>query len=108
MKSLQYLLSLILVVLFIIPPGEAEVSQTFCITPNETTECGSVEDCQEYHTLQYYSQHMDTTINRYRNVTVTIDFMSDIYISDVEHDDRFITVLIVRVIGRGTVPVTVN
>ena len=59
LNQFESLLSLILVALFFISPGEAGVSQTFCIKPNETTECGSVEENQcidsSCYTLPYYS-----------------------------------------------------
>ena len=104
----QNLLSLILVVLFIIPPGEAGVSQTFCIKPNETTECGStsVKDCPRCHTLEYYFLNLNTTINQHSNVTLV--FMSSTYtIPHVKYVAK-ITSSTVRVVGNGTVTIVVN
>ena len=124
MKSLQSLLLLILIVLFIISPGEAGVSQTFCIKPNETTECGSGEECidsscytlpyysveeclaSNCHTLPYYLRNLNGTINKHNNVTIV--FMPGTYpISGVKSVQN-ITSQTVKVVRKGTVTIIVK
>ena len=107
MKSLQSLLLLILVVLFIIPQGEAEVSQTFCIV-TVSTKCSSVEECpaSNCHTLPYYLNQLNETINEHNNVTIV--FKSGTYpISSVKSVQN-ITSQTLKVVGKGTVIIIVK
>ena len=72
---------------------------TYCVIPTPDTTCSPSDDCQQCETLQFYCEHVDTTINQQKNVTVT--FMKGNHTAYIKYRVTITAPIIVRSIGNG-------
>ncbi len=73
---------------------------TYCVKPNASAICDTEDHCQQCHTLQYYINNLNTTINRKINVTTI--FTEGTHRVTITAE-RIISVPILKMIGKDSV-----